>query len=60
MTGPKDSSLAMNMWSSTSVKTVGSKKNPAREMETHCTWETQCPMVQPPRQQGLGSHLRMT
>ena len=26
--GPKDSSRAMNMWSSTSVKTVGSKKKP--------------------------------
>lgn len=29
ITGPKDSSLAMNMWSSTSVKTVGSMKKPA-------------------------------
>ena len=28
MTGPKDSSRAMNMWSCTSVKTVGSKKKP--------------------------------
>lgn len=28
MTGPKDSSLAMNMWSSTSVNTVGSIKKP--------------------------------
>lgn len=28
MTGPKDSSLATNMWSSTLVNTVGSKKNP--------------------------------
>ena len=28
MTGPNDSSLAMNMWSSTSVNTVGSRKNP--------------------------------
>lgn len=31
MTGPNDSSLAMNMWSSTSVKTVGSMKNPAQK-----------------------------
>lgn len=29
MTGPKDSSFAMYMWSSTLVNTVGSKKNPA-------------------------------
>lgn len=28
MTGPNDSSLAMYMWSCTSVKIVGSKKNP--------------------------------
>lgn len=28
MMGPKDSSRAMNMWSCTSVKTVGSKKKP--------------------------------
>lgn len=28
MTGPNDSSIAMNMWSWTSVKMVGSKKNP--------------------------------
>lgn len=28
MMGPKDSSLAMNMWSSTSVNSVGSMKNP--------------------------------
>lgn len=30
MTGPNDSSLAMYMWSCTSVNTVGSKKNPGR------------------------------
>ena len=35
MTGPKDSSLAMNMWSSTSMKTVGSKKKPVGETEAH-------------------------
>lgn len=37
MTGPKDSSRAMNMWSSTSVKTVGSKKKPLVETEEFMT-----------------------
>lgn len=32
MTGPKDSSLAMNMWSSTSVNTVGSMKKPEENL----------------------------
>lgn len=36
MTGPNDSSRAMYMLSRTSVKTVGSKKNPADTASLHC------------------------
>lgn len=36
MTGPNDSSRAMYMLSRTSVKTVGSKKNPADTASPHC------------------------
>lgn len=44
MMGPKDSSLAMNMWSSTSVKTVGSKKKPeGRDNDPVCGWAVLSP-----------------
>ena len=33
--GPKDSSLAMNMWFSTSMKMVGSKKKPKGQTGFH-------------------------
>ena len=38
ITGPKDSSLAMNMWSSTPVNTVGSMKNPGRDVSNSYTY----------------------
>lgn len=35
ITGPKDSSLAIYIWSSTSVNTVGSMKKPKEKIEQH-------------------------
>lgn len=45
MTGPKDSSRAMNMWSCTSVNTVGSKKNPADTTSRDIMWADHGPQT---------------
>ncbi len=45
ITGPKDSSCAMNMWSSTSVKTVGSRKKPERNKECASVENAICAQV---------------
>lgn len=40
MIGPNDSSIAMNMWSPTSVNTVGSKKKPGgRHLTSHLSYQ---------------------
>ena len=39
MTGPNDSSIAMYMWSCTSVNSVGSKKNPEKTACYRPTWD---------------------